>query len=525
MLGKKDRKNDYDAIIIGSGIGGLTAGAYLARKKTRALVCEQNHLPGGCFSSFTRKGYTFDGGIQGCEDSGMLHAMLGQLGIADRITLTCGKSAWAAPDIFVPFPTYAGLAEFYRKLEAVYPGEVPALREVSGEVQRLCRVFDGVFGAPNPGFLSFFQFLATLVKWIPRHAWAMKDMGFFLRLLNTPVDDYLKTKFKDPRPARMLSQTIYRGSGASFALPFFYFFTQYFYPRGGVQVLPNLLASYIAENGGEVRCKTLVKEIIFEDGKARGVKLESGETIRAPFVISNADARATFLKMLPPEATPDDYRERLRKSEVSESMFSVFLGVDIPPEKLPVQGCQHVFYLTSYDGVGFDDVEKDPDYYKKSFIMVMIPSMEDPTLAPPGKSVIILQTAAVREFANAWGAPDGKRTEEYKQIKEKVADQLIANVEKIIPGLSAKIEMKITASPLTYYRYTMNSGGATGGWSKHIDRTFGRGVKGYMNVFSPVKNLYLCGHWTSVLGGAPIGMTTGRMVAAIVNTKRKLGYR
>ena len=522
---KKYRGYDYEAVVIGSGIGGLTAGAYLARKGRRVLICEQNHQPGGCFNSFTRKGYTFDGGIQGCEDAGMLFSMLRQLGIEDRLTLTRGKSAVATPDFFVPFPRYQELAQFYSRLESVYPQEVSGLRELNGELQRLCRFFDGVFHAPNPGFQGgLFRFGRDLVKWLVRYGLTMKEAPLFIRLCRYPFEEYLRTKFSDPRPAKMIAQTVYRGSPTGFALPFFYFFTQYFYPRGGVQRIPDLLASYITGQGGEIRYRTTVGEILYENGRAGGVRLESGEAVRAPFVISNGDWRNTFLRMLPAEAVPADFRRRLEESDLSESMFSVYLGVDIPPEKLPVQGCQHVLYLTSYDGVEYDDVATDPDYYRRSFIMMMIPSIEDPTLAPPGKSVVILQSAAVEEFADRWGTADGKRTERYRQVKEEVADRLIANAEKIIPGLKEKIELKVTASPLTFHRYTLNSGGATGGWSKHPARTFSANLKGLMHVTSPVKNLYLAGHWTSIPGGAPMGMMSGRLAAGLVNFRLRWGW-
>ena len=147
----------------------------------------------------------------------------------------------------------------------------------------------------------------------------------------------------------------------------------------------------------------------------------------------------------------------------------------------------------------------------------------DPALAPPGKSVIILQSAAVEEFAQGWGADRRQRTEAYRNTKDRVADQLIANTEKIIPGLREKIEVTYTASPLTYYRYTLNSGGATGGWSKHVEKTFTPGLKGALQIGTPVKNLYQAGHWTSFLGGAPIGMMSGRLAAGLVNFRLKWG--
>lgn len=516
-------RNEYDAIVIGSGIGGLTTGCYLAKRGVRVLVCEQNHQPGGCFTSFKHKGYTFDGGIQGCENAGMLLPMLEHLGIRDKIHLTQGKSAVATPDGFIPFATYHGLTGFYQHLARQFPDHAQGIMAVSDVVQRLCRLLEAVFAAPNPLFTpSLGAFIKGIGAWVPRHLTALKHGPLFLEVLKYPIADYLRTMFGHDGLARSLTQCIYRGSSAAYALPFFYFFTEYCYPRGGVQAIPDLLADYINTHGGEVRCNTLVQEVLLDGCRARGVRLADGREIRAHFVISNGDARRLYQQMLPADAIPEAMQRRLRYSEVSESFVSVFLGADIDPKDLPVQGCQHVLYFTSYDGVRYEDIVTDPGYFDRPYIMMMIPSLEDPTLAPSGKSVIILQAASVQERDGSWGIPDGKRTKAYRELKEKTALRLIAHAEKIIPGLAGKIEVMLTATPHTYARYTLNSGGASGGWTKNINRTFRRGFMGLMNIATPVKNLYMVGHWTSIPGGAPIGMMSGKLVADLVCLRLKL---
>ncbi len=522
----KERGANYthDTIIIGTGIGGLTAGAYLARKGRKVLLCEQHTKPGGCFNSFKYKGYTFDGGIQGCESAGMLIPMLEQLGIRDRIKLTTGSPSVATPDVFVKYSNYKELADFFVELEKYYPDDIKGLKQIRKEIIKLGRTMKYILQAPNPLFQkSIFHFFFKCMIWFFRYGRCFIDFPHFIRLMNKPVEDYLLPKMKNPRPVKLLVQALYNGSSASFAIPFLDFFSEYYYPRGGVQKLPDLLADYITENGGRIMYKTLVNEVIIKDGRACGIKTESGDVFTAPFIISNGDHRRLFTKMLPVSAVPQEYHNKLKTSEIAESMFSVFLGVDIPPEKLPVKGCQHVLYFPDYNGVEYKELFSDPDYYKRAYIMIMAPSVEDPTLAPPGKSVIILQSAAAKEFAGGWKSKDGNRGDEYKKLKEKIAADLIANAEKIIPGLSQKIEVKVTATPLTYERYTMNDGGSTGGWSKHVEKTFRRGIMGLINVATPVKNFYMVGHWSSIPGGAPIGFMTGKLVSDIVNFR--LRYR
>lgn len=521
---EKIKNYDYDCIIIGTGIGGLTAGAYLARKGRRVLLCEQHTQPGGCFNSFVYKGYTFDGGIQGSESAGMLIPMLEQLGIKDRINLHTGSPAVATPDVFQKYSNYKELAQFFQKLEKYYPEEKNGLRFIQKEIIRLGRTMHHILQAPNPLFQkSVFHFFFKTIFWFFRYGRCLLDFPHFIRLMNVPVENYLLPKMKDQRPVKLLVQALYNGSSASFAIPFLDFFSEYYYPQGGVQRLPDLLAEYITEHGGEIRYRTLIDEVAVNKGRAFGIKTASGELITAPCIISNGDAKRLFFEMLPSSYLPDEYGKRLRNSEIAESMFSVFLGVDIPPDKLPVKGCQHVLYFPDYNGVEYSELFSDPDYYKRSYIMLMTPSVEDPTLAPPGKSVIILQSAAVKQYADTWFSENGKRTEKYRKLKEEVAADLIRNAEKIIPGLSEKIEVKVTATPLTYEKFTMNNGGSTGGWSKHVEKTFMRGIRGLCNVTTPVKNLYMVGHWTSIPGGAPIGLMTGKLVSDIVNFKLRFG--
>jgi phytoene dehydrogenase-like protein len=516
---------DYDAIIIGSGMGGLVTGTHLARAGAKVLVCEQHFQPGGYFTSFKRKGYTFDGGIQGCEDGGMFFNLFRELGIFDQLELKRTYFALATPEFFLPLKTVSDVGTFYRKLIDVYPHEANGLEHILKEAEACCNFMLSFSKLPNPMFTSWRNVFTEFPKWFSENREAIKYMGDFSRNMSIPMEDYFKQHVSDPDLLNFLGQMSYSGSPTSFGLLFFTFLMDYHHPMGGVQVIPDLMAQYIEKLGGQIKYRTLVEEILIENGKAQGVRTQAGETFRAPFVISNCDARHTYMKMLPSAVVPESYKEGLRQSEVSESFFSVFLGVDIPPEKIPLHGYSHVLYFPDLKGIPAEDYKRSDnnDVYARAPLEININTIHDPSLAPKGKSTIVLQSAAFMEFADHWGTKNRKRTKRYKDLKEKVSTHLIATAEQLIPGLSKKIDFKIAATPYTFERYTLNSGGASAGWTFNQEKSFNSGMKAFSGFNPPVKNLYQVGHWAMSPGGAPSGIITGKVVANIVKQRLRWG--
>ncbi len=507
---------DYDAVIIGSGVGGLVSAAYLAENGVRVLVCEQHRQPGGYFTSFKRKGYTFDGGIQACEDCGMLLPLLEQLGIRNRIELHKSTFAYATPDIFLPLHTPADISQFYLELGKVFPDESQGISFISQKAYDFSTVMEAFTSIPNPLFVPFSRFLGALPGWVLQNWKKFKHAPDLMRHMNITMEDFFSRHLRDPDLLRLMGQIGYSGTPAAFVLGMITFVLDYYYPVGGIQAISDALAESIQEKGGTIRYKTLVEEIIVKEDRAVGIRLKGGETVRAPYVISNSDARRTFLNMLPDSCVPADYRHRLQQAEVCESAFNVFLGVDIPPEDLPIQGCHHIYYFPDYKGVDFKRDKDDPELYSRASMEICVPSVTDPGLAPKGKSSMVLQCIATADYAKGWKTKKGERTPEYRKLKEKTAHQIIATAEKLIPGLSKRIEYMDASTPLTMERYTLNSGGSSAGWSYHPEKGLNAGAGGLTGFLTPIKNLYAVGHWTSSPGGAPAAFISGKMVSKIV---------
>ena len=152
---------------------------------------------------------------------------------------------------------------------------------------------------------------------------------------------------------------------------------------------------------------------------------------------------------------------------------------------------------------------------------ISLPSLRDDSRAPQSKSVVVLSAVAPYDYLRKWKTKDGNRTEAYRKLKEEVADQLIANAEAIIPGLSRHIVVRDIATPLTYERYTLNCEGASVGWSWDPTHTFATGQSlSTGSLKTSIDNLFTCGHWCFSPGSMLAAMLTGRMVADVISSTR-----
>lgn len=522
MSGKKyGGSRDADAIIVGTGLGGLAAGAYLAKQGVKVLLFEQHRQPGGYFTTFKHKGYAFDGGIQGCEDAGMLLHMFKQLGLEKRIRFSRSRYGLCMGDFLEPMTTVPDIARLYEALARRFPADAASLREIGRDACDFSRAVEAFSAMPNPLLMSMWDTIKSFPGWTAKYGRYLKLFPRFFKYVNTPMEDYFEERLTDPELKRILGMVSYRGTPASFGLSFMSYFLDYYYSEGGVQAIPDVLAASIEERGGRIEYKALVDEILLEGKRACGVRLADGRVFRAPFVINNGDARRTYMKMLPASATPARFRERLEEAELSESAFTVFLGVDIPARELHTLGCHHLLVFPETEPRGREH-ESLPDFYRYSFLEISVHSLHDPSLAPSGKSAVIIHSLANPDTA-VWGIVDGKPTAAYEELKEKSADLLIERVERIIPGLKQRIEVKLTATPYTHERYTLNEGGATVGWTYHPGKGFFRHFMPMTGFLTPVKNMYQVGHWAMTPGGAPSAIITGRMVAGLVGARLKLG--
>jgi phytoene dehydrogenase-like protein len=276
-------------------------------------------------------------------------------------------------------------------------------------------------------------------------------------------------------------------------------FEDFWTVKGGMQSWADVLADSFREKGGDLKLRTYIDTIITKKGTAVGVSCKD-TVYEADVIISAGDYKKTFLQLLDDKSLiPDQMRDSIENAAVSEGFFTVYLALDMPKEELgKYLKSAHVFNIDFKPNCDIYDSE-DKDYFSKTAFYLYSPSMVNPTLAPDGKSSLMIQSRAVQNWMNNWG---GGNKETYKQLKHKAMEAMIDRAAELIPGLKESIEYKDAATPLTYERFTHNTDGASTAWSSNPKKGFFKNALG-TNIKTPVRNLYIGSCWAMQLGGVP----------------------
>ncbi len=287
-----------------------------------------------------------------------------------------------------------------------------------------------------------------------------------------------------------------------------------YYPRGGMQSFADVLVKGLRKYKGELLLNTLVTRILIRRGRAWGVKLADGREIRASYVISNTSLKQTFYKLVGKEHLKRRFIKRIEKKELSLSCFLLYLGVDLDLESLGLNFRINVY--PTYDAERQHEIWKAGEMPEEFSFIISVSSLIDPTTAPKGKHALIITTAAPYHYHKDWGTGDGGEVE-YRRLKENIMKRMIEKAEKIIPELSSHIIYQEAATPLTLERHTLNTQGAIYGLAATPQQI---GPGRFKNK-TPVKGLYLVGHYTYLAHGIGAVTHSARAIADMI-TKHKL---
>jgi all-trans-retinol 13,14-reductase len=482
-------ENKFDAVIIGSGLGGLSCAAAFVRQGFKPVVLEKHDKPGGYATTFMRPGgYNFDVSLHSTsvgERKGLHNLILGFPEINDVEFLP-------HPNLYrVVYPDYdirvlqKDLAGYINLLIKYFPDEQVGIKGLIEDMQGLSKDIGRYSSAVGQVDMSNFP----------------QEFPYLFKCANKTWGEMMDARIKNPKLRAVVSTLWgYYGlppsklSSYYYALPTIGYLEQGgYYPKGKSQKLSNALVKFIEERGGKVLLNTRVKEILTKDHAVYGVKSDDGREFLGKVVVSNANAYDTFHTMLKEDDRLKEYIEKMDQFSISLSSFQVFLGLkqDLVG-KLGLSDTE-IFYETGYDPEHNYLSALQADVEEGDFIVTLYDNIYK-GYSPEGKNTLTIMVLQGYDHWKEFEADYFKgKKEAYRAEKERIANYLIQSAEKtLLPGLSAAIEVKEIGTPLTNLRYTCNYRGAIYGW----DQTVSNSGPARLPHNTPIHNLYLSGAWT-----------------------------
>ena len=502
----------WDAVVVGAGIGGLTAAARLIREGLRVLVVESDPHPGGTAYVYHRGDFDFPMGPLGYSSPEVVANSLALAGIDETLELDRIYYELVAFGLRAPLSLPYG--EMITRLASLFPREEAAISRFFAHIKEMSSrpALPETQGTSRPRkteAVSAGRYLDGLIE-----DWRLR------RILGSMGS---REPFSGlPLLAAMWSLLCDKGIH---------------YPRGGMRRLCDVLAAKVGwKNGspgsgglslhnapaspanGRLVLRTDVCEILVKKGKARGIALCDGTRIASQAVISNADYKATFMRLVPRLSVPEELHQALSTARQTSSNLQVCLGLDASMVDLSAyDGASRLIYRRdgasgppADAGVDWDKKEIDPQALAGEEIEASLLSADDPLLAPQGMAVLVIRVAAAHRHFTRFRPQWRKRTPDYMEYKTRLAAALVDEVSNIAPGLREATQTMDVATPLTFEERGGRSEGAVAGWSWDYEEGSEQGTLEL--VRTPVAGLYMAGYQAFsmlALGGVPSAMLSG----------------
>jgi all-trans-retinol 13,14-reductase len=497
----------FDAIVIGSGLGGLVTAALLSRHgRQRVLVLERHYRVGGYTHTFTRPGYEWDVGVHYVGQVGERGALRAAF---DR--LTDGRLRWAPlPEVYDSielgdrrYPLPAGKAAFVEALSARFPREAEALRAYVDLVRRTARESSAFLLARAFPRLVTRLAVPTLARGFARTAArttrevleGLTRDEELLGVLTGQYGDYGLPPRQSSFAIHAAVVAHYLGGGS--------------YPVGGASAIPAGLAPLIEENGGHLAVSAEVEEVVVQGGKAVGVRLAGGAEYRAPRIISDAGVATTFGRLVPLAHRPPAWVDALRTVTPSSGAFALYLGFQATDLELGLTGTNLWLYPDERHDENVARFHADPTA-PLPMVYCSFPSAKDPDWSRrfPGRATVDLITMARWEWFQAWeGTGWKKRGEAYEARKADFTGRLLEALYRRLPQLRGRVDVAEASTPLSTTHFTGHPRGELYG----LDHGPAR-YRLPLHPRTPLSGLYLTGADVATCGVA--GALLGGVLAA-----------
>jgi carotene isomerase len=494
---------DVDAIVIGSGIGGLVAAGLLARYGQRVLVCESHSIPGGAAHSFSRQGFQFDSGPSfycGLAEPTSLNPLRQVLDVLGESLFTVAYDPlghYHFPELSLPI--YSDLASYRQAIAQITPAGAIQLERLE---RRMIALYNAMKDIPVIHLRADFGIIPFLLRHqLPS---LVKLLGQLPNLQRSVAD--LMWDINDPWVRRLVDLECFLLSGLKASgtiapeMAFMYGERGRIgvdYPLGGSGAIVQALVRGLERWGGRLRLNAHVEQILVQAGRAVGVQLRNGEQIHVPVVISNASIWDTYTQLLSPDHVPPGDRHSALQTPTVDSFMHLHLGIR-------AEGLEG---LTGHHVV-VHDLAQDITAPGNT-CMISIPSVWDSDLAPPGHHCLHAYTL---EPYSPWQALS-RHDVAYAQRKQERAAPLFRALERIIPDLRQRLVVELVGTPLTHARYLRRHQG-----------TYGPAISAGQGMFpschTSISGLYRVGDSTLPGIGVPAVAASGILCANTIGSQR-----
>jgi phytoene dehydrogenase-like protein len=496
----------FDAIVIGSGAGGLSTALCLARSGQNVLVLEQHYVPGGWCHTFTLNGQRFSPGVHyiGLLDEGQsTNELYKGLGIANDLTFfRMNKNGYDHCIIGnQKFDLPAGIDNLQSKLIESFPKEEKNIKEYLSLIQKvnyelqLMPKLKGLWQKITVPFRTkhFGKFALFSLKRVI--GWHIKD-PMLQAVLNAQCGDHGLPPSQACFPVHCSVMNHYFDGG--------------FYPMGGGSSIVKAMTSKIKSYGSEIRVSQKVAKIIVENNQAKGVVLATGETILANTIVSNADPSITFLKLIGKENISKKLEKKLSKTKYSVTSLIMFLTLEVDVTKYGIDSGNIWKFKDENIDDHFETLSKgniiEGDKFPALFISCT--TLKDPVSFNGKYHNFEVVTYVDYESFKDFNSSEDYHSKDYELFKKKIIEKFLNNMEELIPNVRNYVVQAELGTPKTNQFYINSTNGNVYGTNKTLNQV---GPFSYKNK-TEIENLYLCG--ASTLSHGVTGATYSGLAAA-----------
>ncbi len=518
----------HECIVVGGGIAGLTATVYLARAGFDVLLLEKNERCGGLVNTFVKDGFRFEGGVRALESAGIILPMLEELGVTLE-TLPNPVSVGIEGRVMT-VTSRESLNDYAALLKDSYPDNVADIERVIAMIKRVMKHMEVLYGVSNPLFHDFRSDMSYFVRvYTP---WFFKFLNTIRHIsrMRGPAEALLDGLVSS-RPLRdIISQHFFKNTPAFFAMSYFYLYTDYLYPKGGVGRLAEVVEEKVLDFGGKIKMTT---EITGVNAAERWVTDRAGNRYGYEHLIWAADLK-TLYRLTETAGLPagiageiEAEKHKLLAARGADSVLTLYAGVDAPPEAFRALSAGHFFYTPSRQGLGEIHrselralLDKGAALSKAEVLAwldrfcalttyeIAIPALKDLAAAPAGKTGLIISTLfeydlVKRVYDAGW----------YEEFKAEVEQRMIETLAgSIYPMLRDQVLFRFSTTPLTIEKQVGSSEGAIIGWSFEapipVPSTM---LKVNDAAKTRIPHVTVAGQWSYSPMGVPTAILTGRL--------------